>query len=178
MIQSYTEDYDVWVEYGLQSAHNETLRLINRGHSVQDFTDAVEMTANRNIQQCAHIILGLPGESREHVRQTAKFLSELQLQGVKLHPLQVIVNTKLAEMYARQEFEALDRSTYIEWLVDVLELLPPEVVIQRLTADAPRELLIAPDWCRNKLAVLRAIDRELLERDTWQGEHYTEQLLT
>lgn len=159
----------LWVELGLQSAFDKTLALINRGHDFACFLRAVQALRARNIRVCVHIILGLPGETREMMVQTAKAVAALPVQGIKIHALHVIKGTGLAELWQRGLVPLPDMQTYAQWVASVLEQLPPEIVVQRVTGDAPAEILLAPTWIRRKWEVLQAIDKALAEAGTWQG---------
>ena len=172
LINSYTNDYLVWIEYGLQSAHDRTLKAINRGHDVKAFINAVNMTAEYGINICAHVILGLPDETKEMMMQTAQFISASPINGVKIHSLYVTKGTRLARMYLEGGFSCMERDEYIETLIDFLELLPPEFIIQRVTGDPNRNDLIAPAWTLEKTNTLNLIKKRLEERDTWQGKRY------
>ena len=169
LIESYTERLAVWLEYGLQTIHNTTLKKINRGHSCEDFLNAIQKTQNRNISICVHIIIGLPGETKHHYIETIKALSKLKINGIKFHPLHVLKDTALEKLHFNKEVNILSQQEYVEIICDCLELLPPDVVIQRLTGDAPKDLLIAPNWCSRKNETLQMIDKELERRDTRQG---------
>ncbi|MFC1883377.1 TIGR01212 family radical SAM protein [Thermodesulfobacteriota bacterium] len=170
LLSSYKDDFLVWIEYGLQSAHDKTLEKINRGHSVSCFEDAVRKTHEYGINICAHVILGLPGEDRDKMLQTARFLSELPIQGVKIHLMYVIKGTPLSQMYKNGEFKCLEQEEFTGLVVDFLELLPPETVIQRITGDPPvKSELVAPMWALNKSENLKHIRDTLERRDTWQG---------
>lgn len=158
----------LWVEYGLQSARDETLRLIGRAHTVEDFLTTYEMTVKRGIRVCVHIILGLPGEGREEMMETARFLGRLNPWGVKIHHLQIHRGTRLEGWYRKGLVRTLDLEEYIPLVVEFLELLPSSTIIHRVVGDAPQDLLVAPQW-GSKLEVLRAIDRYMIEKDTWQG---------
>ncbi len=172
LIASYKDDYLVWVEYGLQSIHNKTLEAINRGHSFEDFIKAVEMTKKRGINICAHVIIGLPGESREDILETAKKLAEIGVDGVKIHLLCVLKNTELENQYNKGLINLLSMKEYLETVCDFLELLPPTVSIHRLTGNGLKRLLVAPKWLDEKFKVLNMIDRELERRDSRQGGFY------
>jgi len=172
LIRSYQTDHLVWLEYGLQSAHDATLERIHRGHTVACFEKAVFMAAEQGINICAHIILGLPGEDREMMIETARYLSRLPIQGVKIHLLYVVKGTPLAEVYNKRGFECLGREEYVNLVVDALELLPADMVIQRLTGDPIPSELVAPAWAREKQTNLRSIQDTLERRDTWQGKHF------
>jgi radical SAM protein (TIGR01212 family) len=172
LLGSYQKDYLVWVEYGLQSAHDSTLKKINRGHDVACFERSVILTHDCGLNICAHIILGLPGEDRKMMLQTASFLSNLPIQGIKIHLLYVVKETPLAELYNKGGFRCLEREAYIDLVVDFLEILSPDMVIQRLTGDPFKSELVAPLWAMEKPKNLRLIHETLERRDTWQGRLY------
>ena len=172
LLSSYQADHLVWLEYGLQSSHDKTLKLINRGHDVSCFEQSVLMADEYPINICAHIILGLPGEDREMMLQTARFLSNLPIRGVKIHLLYVVKDTPLSELYHREGFRCLNRKEYANLVVDFLELLPPDMVIQRLTGDPIQSELVAPLWAKEKQLNLKLIQTTLERRETWQGRDY------
>ena len=172
MISCYRKDYLVWMEYGLQSAHDKTLGAINRGHSAECFEKAVRMTHDFGLNICAHVILGLPGEDRRMMLETAKFMGGLPVYGVKIHLLYVIRRTPLAALYKKGEYRCLEKDEYADLVVDFLELLPPETVIQRLTGDPGNSALLAPEWALHKMENLRTIQDTLERRQTWQGRLY------
>lgn len=172
LLSSYRDRALVWLEYGLQSAHDKTLKRINRGHTVACFQRAVLEAQRWNLNICAHVILGLPGETREMMLETARFLARLPVQGVKIHLLYVTRGTPLARQYERGKLWCLKTEEYVGLVVDFLELLPPQMVIQRLTGDPGRADLIAPAWATEKTKNLNAIRRRLEERDSWQGKKY------
>jgi radical SAM protein (TIGR01212 family) len=170
LLDSYRDNYLVWIEYGLQSSHDKTLAAINRGHDVKAFVDAVNMTAEIGINICAHVILGLPGETRDMMMETARFIAGQPINGVKIHSLYVAGGTRLAGMYKNGEVSCMERDEYIETLIDFLELLPPEFIIQRVTGDPDRNNLIGPAWTLEKTNNLNLFKKRLEERDTWQGK--------
>ena len=172
LLRSYQRDYLVWIEYGLQSAHNRTLDRINRGHDVACFEHSVSLANEYGLNICAHIILGLPGENRDKMLQTAHFLAGLPIHGVKIHLLYVVKGTSLAELYGKNEVRCLGQTEYAELVVDVLERLPSNMVIQRLTGDPGRSELVAPSWARDKSKNLNRIQETLERRNTWQGQRY------
>lgn len=172
LISSYAENYHVWVEYGLQSIHDRTLKLINRGHTSQDFINAVKLTQNRGINICVHVIIGLPDETREDILETAKVLAGLGINGIKIHLLCALKGTMLEHMYHRGEFKPLSVQEYVHLVCDFLELLPPDVTVHRLAGNGLNEILIAPAWLPEKFKVLNMIDRELEKRDSWQGKFF------
>ncbi|MFH1867761.1 MAG: TIGR01212 family radical SAM protein, partial [Candidatus Omnitrophota bacterium] len=169
LIDSYCDDYDVWIEYGLQSIHNTTLDFINRGHRYEEFLKAVELTRKRGIKICAHVILGFPFETKEMMMETARALAELRLDGVKIHPLHIIKGTRLEELSARGRFRTLKLEAYLETLADFLGYLPPEMVIHRVSAYCPPELLIAPSWVFERNKVEQQLEKYLEEKDLFQG---------
>lgn len=172
LIRSYAERYHVWLELGLQSIHDRTLRAINRGHDAATFLDAVKRASGGTLLICVHIIVGLPGESREEILETARVLAGLPIHGIKIHSLLALEGTVLGERNRRGELDLMTREAYVETVCDILEVLPPEMVIQRLTAEGYRDIFLGPAWAANKLAVLNAIDRELARRDSWQGKKW------
>jgi len=172
LLQSLAKDRLVWVEYGLQSGNDATLRRIHRGHDVGCFLRAVRATQNRGIRICAHAILGLPGEGRHEMMRTARVIADSRIDGVKLHLLYVIRGTPLERMYREGSFRCLERTEYAERVVEFLERIPPEMVVQRLTADPHRNELVAPAWALEKNLALKAIRNTLEAFDTWQGKHW------
>jgi len=170
LLAELSRDRLVWLELGLQSAHDETLQRLNRGHDVACFTEAVQRSAAKGLPVVSHVILGLPGEGREHMLATARYLAELPLQGVKLHLLYIIKGSGLEAFYRQGEYEPLTEEAYVSLVADFLELLPPHMVVHRLTGDPHPEELVAPAWCRDKSRVLSGIREELARRDSRQGQ--------
>ncbi|MDP8229728.1 MAG: TIGR01212 family radical SAM protein [Candidatus Gorgyraea atricola] len=171
LIDSYTKDYEVWIEYGLQTIHKKTLGLINRGHLYEDFLKAVDLTRKKkDIKICAHVIIGLPFEDEGMIIETARSVASFKLDGIKIHPLHIIKSTKLEELYKAGRFQVLELEEYIDLAVKFLEHLWPGTVIQRISADCPRDLLVAPLWILDKSKVLRGIE----QKDTFQGRLYKE----
>ena len=160
----------LWVELGLQSIHGRTLAWIGRGHDYAQFLKGLEQLRARGIRVCAHIILGLPGETKADMMETAQAVAQLPLQGIKIHLLHVLKGTPLAAIYQHVPFDLLTKEEYVLLVVDILEILPPEMVIHRLTGDGPPDDLIGPLWSRKKWEVLNAIDAELERRVSWQGK--------
>ena len=159
----------LWLELGLQSIHDKSLAFINRRHDYACFVDAQQRARAHGIRVCAHVILGIPGESREEMLAMAGALNRLNVDGVKLHLLHVMKGTRLAEMYGQGEVALLDRDGYSGLVCDFLELLDPAVLIHRLTGDGGRDNLVAPLWSLNKFEVLNLIDAELERRNSRQG---------
>ncbi|MBF0200527.1 MAG: TIGR01212 family radical SAM protein [Desulfamplus sp.] len=169
LIASYTREYLVWLEYGVQSSHDRTLQLINRGHDFDCFLRAVELTRGTSINVCAHIILGLPGENRDMMIETAKRIGDAGIHGVKIHLLYVIKDTPLGKMYSEGRYECLSMDGYAELVCDVIEHMPENVVIQRITGDPHPHELMAPMWAMDKQQVFKTIRNRLEERDIRQG---------
>jgi len=169
LLQAYTQKYLIWIEYGLQSVHDRSLLLINRGHNFHTFETAVAATRNRGIRICAHVILGLPQEEKKHMIETAKTIAAMEIDGVKLHLLYVIKETQLEKIYKRGEYRCLGQQEYVNLVCDFLEHLPKDMIIQRLTGDPHPDELAAPMWSLNKNQTLSLIHEELKKRNTWQG---------
>ena len=172
LLKGYAQKYHVWLELGLQSMHDKTLKFINRGHDSRQFLDAVGALAGKNIHLCAHIIVGLPGETDEEILQTAKAVAALPINGIKIHSLLALEGTVLGEMYKNGAIKIMSKDKYVSLVADILEILPTEMVIQRLTAEGYRDIFLAPDWAMNKLDVLNSINKELERRDSYQGKHF------
>ena len=172
LIASYTNNYETWVEYGLQSMHNKTLQFINRGHDFETFMRAFEETKKRNIKVGVHVILGLPNETEEEMLQTIKTLASIGVDGVKFHCLCIFPNTKLFDMYNNNQIRLLEEDEYIKIACDCLELLPSNTTIHRLGGNGLQAIKVAPAWLNKKFEILNNIDRELERRDSWQGKNF------
>ncbi len=160
------------VELGLQSVHDVTGERINRCHSYADFLEGYQKLADRGINICVHIIDGLPGEDREMMLETARRLSHLHLHSIKIHLLHVLKGTVMEQQLAQGQFRLLTREEYVGIVCDQLELLPPQMVIQRVTGDGERESLVGPEWSLKKLCVMNEIDKELVRRNSFQGKNF------
>lgn len=162
------------VEYGIESADDRTLERINRGHSFACTEDAVRRTAARGIRTGGHVILGLPGESREDLIKQAERLSELPLTTLKMHQLQLIRGTRMAHEYALhpEEFHLFSADEYIDLVIDYVEHLRPDLILERFVSQSPRELLIAPDWGLKNHEFTDRVKKRMKERDAWQGKAY------
>jgi len=172
LIGSYAQTYLVWLEYGLQSVHDATLALINRGHTLKDFENAVAMTRGRGIRICAHVILGLPGETRDMMLDTARYLAGAGIDGVKIHLLYVIKGTPLDRLFLAGAYQPMTQTEYVETVCDFLELLPEQMVIQRITGDPHGSELRAPAWAGRYRETFNLIQQTLARRDTFQGKKY------
>ncbi len=158
------------VELGLQSAKEETLERIHRGHTLENFVEAVAILKKRNISVVVHIINGLPYETKEDMLNTVKFLNNLGIDGIKIHMLHILKGTELATMYEEKPFPLLTKEEYIDIVVEQLEYLDPKIVIHRITGDPKVENLIAPSWLVKKFCVLNDIDKEMVKRNIYQGD--------
>ncbi len=161
---------DLVIELGLQTIHQKTSDLINRGHTLTQFEDCVKELRKRNIDIVVHIINGLPYETKEDMIETAKYVSSLDIQGIKIHMLFILKGTKIAELYNKEHFHILTKEEYIDIVCDQLEYLREDIVINRITGDPIKELLIEPQWLLKKVCLLNDIDKELLKRDSYQGK--------
>lgn len=164
---------NLWVELGLQTVHDQTSNIINRGHGLDVFVDCVNRLRSREIEVVAHVINGLPGETYDMMMETIRRVSHMDIQGVKIHLLHVIKGTPMVNMLNKGELKLLSKEEYVDLVCDQLEILPQEMVIHRLTGDGKKEDLVGPMWSLKKWEVLNAIDDELKRRDSWQGKFYT-----
>jgi hypothetical protein len=162
----------VWIELGLQTCHEDTARFIRRGYPLSVYEDAVHRLRAQGIEVITHVILGLPGEDREQMLQTVRYLNTQDIQGIKLQLLHILKGTDLAGYYEQHPFPVFTQEEYVRMIVSCTEILRPDIVIHRLTGDGPKDLLIAPLWSSAKRNVLNAIHREFRLQDTWQGKYY------
>jgi hypothetical protein len=169
LLAAYARQHHVWLELGLQSIHDKTLQRINRGHNVEQFYSTVRAISGKNINLCVHIILGLPGEDEKDILQTAEAIAALPVNGIKIHSLLALEGTALGEMYKKGEVKMITKNKYVSLVCDILEIMPPQIVIQRLTADGYRDIFLDPAWAMNKLDVLNSINQELEKRNSYQG---------
>jgi len=162
----------LWVELGLQTVHERTAKLINRAHDFQVFVEGVQKLRQRGIRVCTHIINGLPMETPEMMMETAKAVAKLDIQGIKIHLLHLLKGTPMVKQYEKGLLKFLTFEDYVNLVCDQLEILPPDMIIHRITGDGPSHLLIGPMWSVNKWEVLNAIDQELERRGSFQGKFY------
>ena len=160
------------VEFGMQTMHDRSLDWMNRGHHHDAMLDAVERSRGRGFEIGAHVILGLPGESHDDMLATAREVGRLGIDAVKIHNLYCVKNTPLADQVARGEVRLMERDEYVRTVVDFIELLPPTMIVDRITGDAPPDYFIGPTWCLDKPAVKAAILAEFARRETWQGKQH------
>ena len=170
LLEQLAKDHFVLVEYGLQSIYDKTLEFINRGHTYECFLDSLAMTVGRGIRIGAHMILGFPTETREEILNTADELSRLPIEFLKIHQLQVVKNTALADLYAAKPFPTFGYQEWIELLADFLERLSPHIVLQRLFAAAPDDILIAPIWNKTRSELLLDLDAYMQQQGSFQGK--------
>ncbi|MFQ5865313.1 MAG: TIGR01212 family radical SAM protein [bacterium] len=167
--EELSQEYFVTIEYGIESVHDETLRLVNRGHDYSCTVQAIKRTASRGIYTCGHVILGFPNEMAEQMLTTADEISKLPLNFLKIHNLHVVRYTEMAREYLRRPFHLFSFEEWVDMVCRFLERLSPHIIIERLYGDAPKDLLIAPVWCRNGSKIIYEIQQELKRRNTFQG---------
>ncbi len=160
----------LWVELGLQTVHQETADLINRAHDFKTYVEGVEKLRKHGIRVCSHIINGLPGETPEMMMESARAVAKLDVQGIKIHLLHLLKGTPMVRQYEKGLLKFLSFEEYINLVVDQLEIMPPEMIVHRITGDGPPDLMIGPMWSLKKWEVLNAIDAELERRNSWQGK--------
>jgi len=167
------EGYEVSLELGLQSAFDETLKRVNRGHTLDEYRHTALAARRRGIPLCTHLIVGLPGEGERHYHATLDTVLDIGVDGLKLHPLHVVKHTLLANQWRRGEYQPLNRETYIRIAADLIERTPEDIVFHRVTATAAKDILLAPTWCSEKWNVLNGIEQELRRRNHRQGQFAT-----
>ena len=171
LLEELNQIKPVWIELGLQTIHPDTARLIRRGYELDCFTDAKNRLRRRGLEVIVHVILGLPGEDRTQMLETVSWLGSNDIQGIKLQLLHILKGTDLALLYEQTPFPVMSMEEYLDLVSDCVSLLPPEIVIHRITGDGPKNLLIAPLWSANKRLVLNTLTRRFQERGITQGCH-------
>lgn len=174
-IEGLSHKHYIMVEYGVESCYNQTLEQINRGHTFEKAVWAIEETAKRGIRTGAHIIFGLPGETRQQMLYEAKIISQLPLQTIKLHQLQIIKDTPMARQYAQnpKHFNLFSLEEYFDFIIEFLEHLNPNIVVERFTNETPLRFLVSPPWGKYRTDQLMVmLEKRLEERDTWQGKKF------
>ena len=172
LLSSYKDKYYVTVELGLQTSNDETGKLIHRAYSSNEFTKAVELLNKYNIDVVAHIMVGLPNETKKDLKSTVEFINKHKIQGLKIHSCYVVKNTALCDMYEEGEYSPLTLEEYLESATYILTHINPDIVIHRISGDAPKNLLVAPDWNSHKKWIMNGLDKLLREKDLWQGMEY------
>lgn len=171
LLEELNQIKPVWIELGLQTIHPDTARLIRRGYELDCFTDAKNRLRRRGLEVIVHVILGLPGKDRTQMLETVSWLGSNDIQGIKLQLLHILKGTDLALLYGQTPFPVMSMEEYLDLVIDCVSLLPPEIVIHRITGDGPKNLLIAPLWSANKRLVLNTLTRRFQERGITQGCH-------
>jgi len=164
--------YYLWIELGLQSIYNETLKLINRGHTFEDFLKAYHLLKENDIPVVVHIIFGLPKETKEMMMETVKTLAKLKIDGIKFHALYIPKGSKMEEMYLKGEYKPLEMEEYVELVALALTYLPPSTVIHRVCSEAKEEDILAPTWVSKKMEVINLLRKFMSERNLYQGKNY------
>ncbi len=170
-LDSLCDHKEIWIELGLQSIHDKTAQLCNRGHDYATFLDCIGRLKHTRLKVCVHLINSLPYETQEMMIESAKAIAALPIHAVKLHMLHICKGTKLALDYTKEPFALQSREEYIDTIIKQLEVFPSNIVIQRLTGDGVAEDLIAPLWTLNKTTILNDIDKEMVKRDTYQSKY-------
>ena len=163
------EGHEIWLELGLQSAFDESLERVNRGHTFAEYRETALAARQRGIPLCTHLIIGMPGENEHHYHATLDAVLDLGVDGLKLHPMHVVKHTMLAYQWRRGGYQPLGKPDYIRIAADLIERTPADVIFHRVTATASRDILLAPLWCAEKWNVLNGIEQELRQRGTRQG---------
>ena len=161
LIASYKDRYEVWIEYGLQSVHDRTLKAIKRGHTFGDFLKAVKLARAHRIPVCAHVILGLPGETKEDMLETAKKIKELKIEGIKIHLLHILKGSAFEKLYAEGHIKLLGQDEYVDLVYSFLENLHPDIIVERLTGQGAGRDHIAPAWALDKMGTINKIKERI-----------------
>lgn len=172
LLEEYKEKYYVYVELGLQTSNEEVAKKFNRGYSNEDFIKAVKLLNMHNIDVVAHIMVGLPFEEENDIKNTVKFINSLNITGIKIHSTYIIKNTMLERLYNEEKYTPITLDYYVDKVCDIISNLRPNIVVCRITGDAPKDILVAPKWNSRKKIVLNAINKSLEIRDIHQGENY------
>ena len=172
LLASYKGKVDIWVELGLQTSSDETAKLINRGYNSEVFTKAVELLNKYNIDVITHTIVGLPNENLEHIKKTVEFINNHKIQGLKIHSCYIAKNTVLENMYSDNLYEPISLEYYIETACYILAHINPNIIIHKISGDAPKDLLVAPSWNLHKKWIMNGIDKYLNENNLYQGVNF------
>ena len=170
LLKSYTNKYYVCVELGLQTSNDETDKIINRGYNSNQFTQAVNLLNKYNIDVVTHVMVGLPGENFDDIKNTIEFINRHNIQGIKIHSTYVVKNTKLADMYLKGLYTPITLDYYLEALTYIITHISPDIVIHRISGDSPKDLLLAPEWNLHKKWVLNGFDKIMRDQDLYQGQ--------
>lgn len=172
LLKTYADRYYVWVELGLQTANDNTGKIINRGYTSSQFTRAIELLNKYNIDVVTHIMVGLPNENDKDLKNTVDFINKHSIQGLKIHCTYVVKNTQLATMYNNGLYNPISLDYYLNSVVYILTHISPNIIIHRVSGDSPKDLLIAPEWNLHKKWILNGLDKIIREKDLWQGMYF------
>lgn len=172
LLKNYSDKYYVWVELGLQTSNDETAKLINRGYLSTEFTKAVKILNQYNIDVVTHIMVGLPNETFEDIKNTVNFINNHNIQGLKIHSTYVIENTVLAQIYKNGQYEPITLEYYLNCAAYILTHISPDIIIHKVSGDAPKDLLIAPSWNSHKKWIMNGLEKLMCEQNLWQGMEY------
>lgn len=172
LLKSYSEKYYVWVELGLQTSNENTGKIINRCYTDEQFSVAVSLLNKYNIDVVTHIMVGLPGENFDDIKNTVNFVNNHSIQGLKIHSTYVVKNTRLADMYFNGKYTPISLEYYLDCACYILTHISPDIIIHRVSGDAPKDLLIAPDWNLHKKWIINGLDKLLRDKDLYQGMDY------
>lgn len=172
LLKSYSEKYYVWVELGLQTSNENTGKIINRCYTDEQFSVAVSLLNKYNIDVVTHIMVGLPGENFDDIKNTVNFVNNHSIQGLKIHSTYVVKNTRLADMYFNGKYTPISLEYYLDCACYILTHISPDIIIHRISGDAPKDLLIAPDWNLHKKWIINGLDKLLRDKDLYQGMDY------
>lgn len=171
-LDSLCDEKEIWIELGLQSAHDKTTEAMNRGHTYKIFEECIQRLSKTRINICVHLINSLPNETREMMLRSVKTIAKLPIHAIKIHMLHVVKDSVLGKQYIQQPFPLLSREEYIDTLIAQLEVLPPTMIIQRVSGEGDPQNVLAPNWTHDKKAVMNGIDKEMKRRNSWQGKCY------
>ena len=172
LLSSYSKKYYVWVELGLQTSNEETGKFINRCYTNSDFTNAVKILNKYNIDVVSHIMVGLPNETFEDIRNTVEFINMHSIQGLKIHSTYVVEHTQLYQLYKEENYSPISLEYYLKCLCYIITHISPEVVIHRISGDAPKDILVAPNWNSHKKWIMNGLNKKMIDEDLWQGKYY------
>ena len=172
LLSSYSKKYYVWVELGLQTSNEETGKFINRCYTNLDFTNAVKILNKYNIDIVSHIMVGLPNETFENIKNTVEFINKHNIQGLKIHSTYVVEHTQLYQLYKEENYSPISLEYYLECLCYIITHISPEVVIHRISGDAPKDILVAPSWNSHKKWIMNGFNKKMIDEDLWQGKYY------
>lgn len=172
LLSSYSKKYYVWVELGLQTSNEETGKFINRCYINSDFTNAISILNKYNIDIVSHIMVGLPNETFEDIKNTVEFINKHNIQGLKIHSTYVVEHTQLYQLYKEENYSPISLEYYLKCLCYIITHISPEVVIHRISGDAPKDILVAPNWNSHKKWIMNGLNKKMIDEDLWQGKYY------